>query len=89
VPFRKSVAEQPYWASLPSPEQMKLLIQGMDYLRVDAHFTNWTDIQAIMNEELRSLWQGTETARGATARLKQRVDPLLEESARAAQTAGK
>jgi multiple sugar transport system substrate-binding protein len=89
VPFRKSVAQQPYWADLAPPEQMRLLVQGMEYLRVDAHFTTWTDIQTAMGEELAPLWQGAETARTVTARLKQRVDPLLQEAARAAETAGR
>jgi ABC-type glycerol-3-phosphate transport system substrate-binding protein len=89
VPFRKSVADKPYWAALAPPENMRLLVQGFDYLRVDSHFTTWTDIQTIMGEELAPLWQGRDTARTAVARLKQRVDPLLQESARAAETAGK
>jgi multiple sugar transport system substrate-binding protein len=88
VPFRKSVAAKPYWADLTPPENMRLLVQGMDYLRVDAHFTKWTDIQKILDDELAPLWLGKETARASTARIKQQVDPLLQESAREAERDG-
>ena len=41
------------------PKNVKLFIDGTDYLHVDVRVAGWTEVSRILDEELKGLWEGS------------------------------
>lgn len=77
---RRSVMTNPCFVQTP-PEHVTLFIEGTDYLHLDIRVAGWSDVEQVLNEELRALWSGQQPARQVAANSKARVDPILKQAA--------
>jgi hypothetical protein len=80
---RRSVMTNACFLQTP-PKNVKLFIDGTDYLHVDVRVAGWTEVSRILDEELKSLWDGSQPGRQVAAAIKARVDPVLKAEAQKA-----
>ena len=58
---RRSVMSNACFLQTP-PKNVKLFIDGTDYLHVDVRVAGWSEVSRILDEELKSLWDGSQPA---------------------------
>jgi multiple sugar transport system substrate-binding protein len=80
---RRSVMTDACFQQSP-PKNVKLFIDGSDYLHVDVRVAGWTEVSRILDEELPGLWDGSRPGRQVAADIKARVDPVLKAEAQKA-----
>ena len=80
---RRSVMTNQCFQQTP-PKNVKLFIEGTEYLHVDVRVAGWTEVLRVMNEELASLWNGSKPARQVALDIKSKIDPILKSEAQKA-----
>jgi ABC-type glycerol-3-phosphate transport system substrate-binding protein len=80
---RRSANAHP--ACMPSepPLNVRVFVDGADYVHIDPRVPGWDEVNGIFETELRVLWEGRTAARQVAAEIKRQVDPVLKERARA------
>jgi len=63
---------------------VKLFIEGADYLHVDVRVAGWSEVLRVMDEELKSLWNGSKSGRQVGIDMKAKIDPILKAEAQKA-----
>ena len=66
------------------PKNVKLFVDGSEYLHVDVRVAGWTEVERIFNEELAGLWNGSKPGRQVAVDIKAKVDPILKAEAQKA-----
>ena len=80
---RKSVMTNACFQQTP-PKNVKLFVDGSEYLHVDVRVAGWTEVERIFNEELAGLWNGSKPGRQVAIDIKAKVDPILKAEAQKA-----
>jgi multiple sugar transport system substrate-binding protein len=80
---RKSVMTNQCFLQTP-PKNVKLYIDGADYLRVDVRVAGWSEVERVINEELATLWNGSKPGRQVAVDIKAKIDPILKAEAQKA-----
>jgi multiple sugar transport system substrate-binding protein len=80
---RRSVMTNQCFQQSP-PKNVKLFIEGTDYLHVDVRVAGWSEVLRVMNEELAPLWNGSKPGRQVAVDMKAKIDPILKAEAQKA-----
>jgi ABC-type glycerol-3-phosphate transport system substrate-binding protein len=80
---RKSVMTNQCFLQTP-PKNVKLYIDGADYLHVDVRVAGWSEVERVFNEELATLFNGSKPGRQVAVDIKNKVDPILKAEAQKA-----
>jgi len=80
---RRSVMTHACFQQTP-PKNVKLFIEGADHLHVDVRVAGWSEVLRVMDEELKSLWNGSKPGRQVGIDMKAKIDPILKAEAQKA-----
>jgi hypothetical protein len=76
------VATGPEFLSLRPPENLRVVSDTLETIKLPPQLPNWQEVQTRLNAEMAPFWRGEKTARDAAGAVKQQVDPLLQEAKR-------
>lgn len=76
-PYRKSTAALNEWRERKPPENPDTMAEGATYLKPQPKVPTWADINRVLNEALRPVWEGQRSAREAVQAAKPPIDQLL------------
>jgi multiple sugar transport system substrate-binding protein len=82
TPSRRSVANSPDFLSLRPPENVKVVSDTLEVIKLPPQLPNWRDIQVRLDEQMAPFWRAEKTATAAALAVKQQLDPLLQEAKR-------
>jgi multiple sugar transport system substrate-binding protein len=80
---RRSVMTNACFQQSP-PKNVKLFVEGADYLHVDVRVAGWSEVLRVIDEELKSLWNGSKPGRQVGLDIKAKIDPILKSEAQKA-----
>ncbi|HEX2034774.1 MAG TPA: sugar ABC transporter substrate-binding protein [Chloroflexota bacterium] len=82
TPSRKSVAFSPEFLDQRPPDNVKVVSETLETIKLPPQLANWQEFQDALTREMAPLWTGSKTAREAALATKQQLDPLLREARR-------
>jgi len=76
-PYRKSTATLPQWKARTPPDNPETLAESGNYLRPQPKVPTWADVNRVLGEALRPVWEGQRSPREAVQAVKPQIDQLL------------